>query len=93
MNSLYNQLNTAQFQQQLSPTNQNPNLERIRSMMNQVRFAQNPKMAFEQMVQSNPQVQNVMNLVRQNGGDPKTAFYNLAKQKGVNPDDILSMLR
>lgn len=92
MNSLYSQLNTAPFQQQ-SVTSPNSNLERIRTMMNQIRFAQNPKMAFEQMVQSNPQVQNVMNLVRQNGGDPKTAFYNLARQKGVNPDDILSMLR
>lgn len=92
MNSLYNQLNTAPFQQ---PTNTypNPNLERVRSMLNQIRFAQNPKLAFEQMVQSNPQVQSVMNIVRQNGGDPKTAFYNLAQQKGVDPESILSMLR
>lgn len=62
-------------------------------MMNFVRYSQNPKMALESMIQSNPQIQNVMDIVRQNGGDAKTAFYNLAKQKGVDPNEILNMLR
>lgn len=62
-------------------------------MMNFVRYSQNPRMALESMIQSNPQIQNVMDIVRQNGGDAKTAFYNLAKQKGVDPNDILNMLR
>ena len=89
MNSLYNQLNSAPYQQPVT----NPNIEKIRQMMNQIRYAQNPKMAFESMIQSNPQVQNVMNIIRQNGGDPKTAFYNLANEKGVNPEEILNLLR
>ena len=69
------------------------NLDQIKQMMNYIRFSQNPRMALESMIQSNPQIQNVMNLVRQNGGDPKTAFYNLAKEKGIDPDEILKMLR
>lgn len=89
MNPLFNQLNT----ESQRPTAQGTNLDQIRNMMNMVRYSQDPRMAMESMIQSNPQFQNVMNLIRQNGGDPKTAFYNLARQKGVNPDDILKLLR
>ena len=45
------------------------------------------------MLKSHPQYQNVMRIVEQYGGDPQKAFYELAKQKGVNPDDILNMLK
>ena len=47
---------------------------------------------------ANPQLNNktpmqqVMDYVNQNGGDPKAAFYKLAKEKGVDPNFILSML-
>ena len=40
-----------------------------------------------------PQYQQAMNLIQQAGGDARAAFYNLARQKGVDPDQILSMLR
>ena len=40
-----------------------------------------------------PQYQQAMNLIQQAGGDPRAAFYSLAKQKGVDPDQIISMLR
>lgn len=90
MNSLYNQLNSASQ----TPTSQSQiNIDQIKNMMNVIRSSRNPRMAFESMVQSNPQIQSVMNTIRQNGGDPKTAFLNLARQKGVNPDDILQLLR
>ena len=89
MNSLYNQLNGSQTVQ--SP--QSNNLTQIKQMMNLVRSSSNPKMALQTMIQSNPQMQNVMNYINQNGGDPKAAFYNLAKQKGVDPDEVLNILR
>lgn len=69
------------------------NLDQIKRMMNFVRYSQNPRMALESIIQSNPKIQNVIDIVRQNGGDAKTAFYNLAKQKGVDPNEILNMLR
>ena len=47
----------------------------------------------QMMAQQNPQISQVMNFVQQNGGDPKTAFYKLAEQRGVNPDEVLQMLR
>jgi hypothetical protein len=42
---------------------------------------------------NNPQYQQVMNYIQQNGGDPQAAFYKMAQERGVNPDDILSQLR
>lgn len=38
---------------------------------------------------NNPQVQAVINKY----GSPKNAFYEVAKQKGVNPEELLKMFR
>ena len=40
-----------------------------------------------------PQYQQAMNLIQQAGGDARAAFYQLAKEKGVDPNQILSMLK
>lgn len=40
-----------------------------------------------------PQYQQAMSLIQKAGGDPRAAFYALARQKGVDPDQILSMLK
>jgi len=45
------------------------------------------------MIQQNPQYQQILNLLRENGNDPQKAFYALAGQMGINPDDVLSMLK
>lgn len=50
-------------------------------------------MMFNQMAQQNPQLKQVMDYVNANGGDAKQAFYKLAQEKGVNPDDILAQLK
>lgn len=42
---------------------------------------------------SNPRLQQVQNYVNQHGGDPKTAFYNACQERGVNPNDILRLIR
>ena len=57
-----------------------------------INAARNP-MVFLQNQFSQTQIGQAMDLIKQNGGDARTAFYNLAKQKGVNPDDILNQLR
>ena len=43
------------------------------------------------MLQQNPKLNQVMNVVR-NGGNPKQLFFEMAKQKGVDPQSILSKL-
>ena len=65
----------------------------IKNMMQMVKAAKNPQAMMQMMAQQNPQISQVMNFVQQNGGDPKMAFYKLAEQRGVNPDEVLQMLR
>lgn len=71
----------------------NPGMTQIKQMMSMVRTAGNPQAMLNQMMQNNPQLQDAMRLVKQAGGDPKKAFYDLAQQRGVDPDEILNMLR
>ena len=58
-----------------------------------LRSAGNPQMMLQQMMSQNPQMQQAIQYVNQNGGNAKQAFYKLAEQKGVNPDEILNMLK
>lgn len=69
------------------------NLQNIKQMLNIIRGAQNPKAMIQSMVQQNPQMKQVMDLVNQNGGDAKKAFYSMAEQNGIDPNEILNMLK
>lgn len=50
-------------------------------------------MLLQNMMSNNPQMKQVMDYVNANGGNAKEAFYKLAKERGVNPDDIINMLK
>ena len=47
----------------------------------------------QQMMESDLRIKQVMDLVNQNGGDPKALFYQLAQQRGINPDEFLNQVR
>ena len=65
----------------------------IRQLAQMFRSANNPQAMINQLMQTNPQMKQVMEFVRSSGGDPKQAFYSLAQQKGVDPNTILDQLR
>ena len=65
----------------------------IKQMMQMVRSSGNPQAMLNQMMQTNPQMKQVMDAVRAAGNDPKRAFFTLAEQRGVNPQDILDQLK
>ena len=65
----------------------------IMGMINMIRGSKNPQQMINNLAQTNPQMQQVMTTVNQYGGDPKKAFYAIAKERGVDPNSILSMLR
>lgn len=69
------------------------NLNQIKGLMNLVKSGGNPQQMFQSMMANNPQYGQVMNLVNQHGGDARAAFYALAKEKGVDPNQILDMLK
>ena len=49
-------------------------------------------MMLNQMIGQNPQIRQVMEYVNNNGGDPKAAFYRLAQEQGIDPDEVLKHL-
>lgn len=71
----------------------NPMMGQIKQMMTMLRTAQNPTAMLNQMVMSNPQMKQVMDIVQQYGGDSMKAFHAVAKQKGFDPNEILDMLK
>lgn len=77
--------------QQLNPGGTSSNS--MSQMIQMLRGSNNPGVLLQRMAQQNPQVQQVLQLVQQNGGDAKTAFYNLAKQRGIDPNTILNQLK
>lgn len=70
-----------------------PALNNVRQMVNMVKSARNPQAMLNQLMQNNPNYKQVTELINQNGGDPKRAFYALAQQQGIDPNEILDMLR
>lgn len=58
-----------------------------------VNGAQNPQLALNQLMTNNPQFKQVMDIIQQHNGDPQKAFYAVAEQKGIDPNEILNMLK
>ena len=65
----------------------------IAQMIRMLKSAGNPQLMLSQIMQMNPQMQQVMQLVQKHGGDPTKAFYALAEEKGIDPQQILDLLK
>ena len=50
-------------------------------------------MAMQNLIQNNTGMKQAIDYVNANGGNPKDAFYKLAKEKGIDPDSILNSLK
>ena len=61
----------------------------LMGMIKAYRNARNPQQMLNSIIQQNPQMQAVMNLVNQNGGNAQNLFYALARQRGIDPDAFL----
>ena len=59
-------------------------------MAQMFKTANNPQALVNQMMSNNPQVRQILN---QYGGDPKTAFYKYAEANGIDPNEVLNMLK
>jgi len=65
----------------------------IRQMIGMIKTSGNPQAMLMQMMQNNPNIKQAMEIVQQYGGDAEKAFYALAEQKGINPQEILDLLK
>jgi hypothetical protein len=61
--------------------------------MNEVKMAQNSQQRFNQLIMNNPQLQTVVSLIQQGGGNSQQIFYALAKQMGIDPNTVLNALK
>lgn len=91
------QRNRDEQQQASSPNNtrrlsDNQSGNSILNLINMIKHSSNPNLLLQQLATQNPNVANAMNLINQSGGDPKQAFYNEAKRRGIDPNIILSLL-
>ena len=67
-------------------------IQKIKQTMNMVKAARNPEAALMGMMGNNPQMQQVMGIVKQHNGNPMEAFRAMAEENGLDPDEILSMI-
>ena len=71
-------------------TGRSPAMNQARQMVQAIKSCNNPQAMINQMLSGNPQVNQI---IKQYGGDPKTAFYKYAEANGVNPEEILNMMK
>lgn len=69
------------------------NLGQIRNMVNLIKNAGNPQALLNNMISQNPQMKQAIQYVNDNGGNPKAAFEKLAKEKGIDPNEIQKMIQ
>ena len=79
--------------QQLGRSNMAQAAQNVKRLMNMVRAARNPQAALEQMIMSNPQLQPVMDIIRKYGGDPMRALWSEAEANGIDPNEIMNLLK
>ena len=80
--------------QNFQQANQNgSNSASLMDLMNQIRRSPNPDAAAMNMINNDPQFQDIAKYINANGGNARAAFYNMAAQQGKNPDSIIGMLK
>ena len=67
--------------------------QKLGPMKQAVGAMRNPGLMLNQMFAGNPNYQQAQQLIQQSGGDARKAFYDLAQQMGIDPEQILSQLR
>ena len=65
----------------------------IKQMMNTVKMASNPQAMMNQLIMNNPRMKEAMAIVDKYGGDSMKALYGEAERVGVDPQEILDMLK
>lgn len=77
--------------QQLAKSN--PMMEKVKQMMSMVKASQNPQAMLNQLMMSNPNLKQAMDIIQESGGSPATAFYSMADKLGVDPQEIIDMMK
>ena len=69
-----------------------PMMGQIKQMYKAVQMAQNPQLAMNQLMQNNPQMKQVMDVVNQYGG-VNNALNAMTSKFGVSEQDLMELLK
>ena len=58
-----------------------------------LKSAGNPQLMLNQILQTSPAMKQVMGIIQEYGGDANKAFYDLAEKNGINPQEILDLMK
>lgn len=70
-----------------------PQINNAKQVMRMINSANNPQMALQQMMQSNPKYAEAMNIINGFNGDINSAITSLCKQKGIDPNEFMNALK
>lgn len=80
MNPLLNMLGGAPMKMMNNP---------LMNMISVFQNGGNPKYLIQNMLNQNPQMQPIMNMIKgKNNNQLKETFFNMCKEKGINPNDL-----
>lgn len=65
----------------------------IRQTINVLRGLRDPGAAMSAAMAGNPAMRQVQSYISANGGDARTAFYKLAQEKGIDPNEIIKLFQ
>lgn len=68
------------------------NMNYIKQVYNMLQNSTNPMALLNQMAQTNPQLAQVVNLIKNNNGNYEQTFRNMCKQRGINADEFIRNL-
>lgn len=90
MNSLYKSL---MGNRQSVNSSGNQNAETAKSIFSMLNGSSNPYQLLINMAAKNPMIKNIMDSADKSGKSYQDMFYELAKQKGVDPNSIINQLK
>ena len=61
--------------------------------MQMFKSSSNPQAFIQQMMANNPKATDALRLIQTYGGDARAAFYDLARQKGIDPEAFLKSIQ
>ena len=79
--------------QQLARNNIQQLIQPAKQMMDMVKASQNPQLMLNQLAMRYPQLKQALDTIQKYGGDPFVALQKEAEARGINPQEIMDMLR
>lgn len=92
MNSLYNSL-MGNRRVAAQGDNIKQNAETAKSIFSMLNGSSNPYQLLINMASKNPMIKNIMDSADKSGKSYQDIFYELAKQRGVDPNSIINQLK